>query len=124
MAKKTLIYVPQVVDLVLYAGDGASFSLKVTDPTAAPIAVTGTILAQIRLERDTADPPLAVFTADMTNAATGTIVLSLTGSETQSLVTTDQKFVGVWDVQWTAVGAEPVTLCQGKVECMPDVSRA
>lgn len=109
------------MDLVLYAGDGSSFKLKVTDCTV-PIALTGVILAQIRVERDTPDPPKVAFTVDMTNAATGEITLQLTGADTQSLVTTDEKFIGVWDVQWTATGWNP-TLCQGKVECMPDVSR-
>lgn len=124
MAKQTLSYVPQTLDLVLYAGDGTSFSLTVTDPDKVPINLTGEIIAQIRVERDSVDPPSAEFDVDLTDAALGIAVLELPGSATQALVVDDVKFVGVWDVQWTPDGGEPMTLCQGKVECMPDVSRA
>jgi hypothetical protein len=123
MAKKKLLYVPQTLDLVIYAGDGPSFSLKVTDPDGIPIPLNGSIVAQIRTERDAPDPPAATFAVDWTNALTGSVVLSLTGAQTQALVTTEDKFTGVWDIQWTPSGEEPVTLCQGEVECMPDVSR-
>ncbi len=123
MAKKTINYVPQSVDLILYAGDGTSFSLTVTDPDKVPINLTGTMLAQIRVERDSVDPPSAEFDIDLTNAANGVAVLELSGADTQALVVDDTKFVGVWDIQWTPTNGEPMTLCQGKVECMPDVSR-
>lgn len=124
MAKKTISYVPQTVDLVLYAGDGTSFSLTVTDPAKLPLDLDGTIIAQIRVERDSPDPPSAEFTVDLSDAVSGKATLSLSGADTQALVVDDTKFVGFWDVQWTPTGAEPVTLCQGKVECLPDVSRA
>lgn len=122
MAKQKISYEPQVLDLVLYAGDGTSFSLTVTDPDAVPVNLTGTMIAQIRVEREAEDPPSAEFTIDLTDAATGVAVLELTGVETHALITTAEKFVGVWDVQWTPDGGEPITLCQGKVECFPDVS--
>lgn len=123
MAKKTINYVPQSVDLMLYAGDGTSFSLTVTDPAGVPLNLTGAIIAQIRVERDSPDPPSAEFDVDLTDATAGVAVLSLPGTATQGLVVNDVKFVGVWDVQWTPSGGEPMTLCQGKVECTPDVSR-
>lgn len=123
MAKKTINNVPQNVDLMLYAGDGTSFSLTVTDPDETPLDLTGAMIAQIRVERDSPDPASAEFDIDLTDAATGVAVLSLPGTATQALVVDDIKFVGVWDVQWTPSGGEPLTLCQGKVECMPDVSR-
>lgn len=121
MAKQTISYVPQTLDLVLYAGDGTSFSLTVTDPDQVPINLTGTMIAQIRTEREAVDPPSAEFTIDLTDAALGVAALELTGVQTHSLIT-PEKFVGVWDVQWTPDGGEPMTLCQGKVECFPDVS--
>lgn len=123
MAKQTITYLPQTLDLVLYAGDGTSFSLTVTDPAKVPINLTGTMIAQIRVERDSPDPPSAEFDIDLTDAATGVAVLELTGADTQALVVDDTKFVGVWDLQWTPTDGEPMTLVQGKVECMPDVSR-
>ena len=118
---------PQVLDLKLYAGDGVKFRLLCTDKAGAPIDVTGTVKAQIRLERLTADPAIAQFTVSSVDAYQGIIVLSLTGEQTQDLSEDDSasngKFVGVWDIQWTPSGDEPRTLCQGKVECVADVTR-
>jgi len=122
MAKQTITYEPQVLDLVLYAGDGVNFRLVVTDPVGAPLDLTGTMLAQIRSKRDEVDPPDAVFNIDLTQHAEGIATLTLTGDQTQSLAPT-AKYSGEWDLQWTATDAEPVTLCQGKVECNVDVSR-
>ena len=124
MAKQTITYVPQILDLILYAGDGTRFSLTVTDSAKVPINLTGTIIAQIRVERDSIDPPSAEFEIDLTNAASGIVILELTGVKTQQLVVDDAKFTGVWDLQWTPTDEEPMTLCQGNVECMPDVSRS
>ena len=118
---------PQVLDLALYAGDGVSFKLKCTNANGAPIDVTGTVKAQVRLERLTADPPIAEFTTGMVDAYQGTVVLSLSGEQTQDLSehesSKDGRFIGVWDVQWTPAGSQPRTLCQGKVECVSDVTR-
>ena len=121
MAKQTIIYEPQVLDLVFYAGDGANFRLVVTDILGVPLDLTGVMLAQVRVKRDAPDPPDAVFNIDLTGHAEGIAVLSLTGEETQAL-SPIAKYSGEWDLEWTATDAEPVTLCQGKVECMPDVS--
>jgi hypothetical protein len=121
MAKQTLTYVPQTLDLVLYAGDGTSFSLTVTNPDETPVNLTGVIIAQIRTEREADDPPSAEFDVNLDDAVLGIAVLELTGDQTHALIT-PEKFVGVWDVQWTPDGGEPMTLCQGKVECFPDVS--
>jgi hypothetical protein len=120
--KQTITYEPQVLDLVLYAGDGANFRLVVTDPAGVPMNLTGSMKAQIREGRDTSDQMKASFTVDLTGAATGIAILSLTGAQTQALAPSD-KFVGVWDLEWTATGKQPLTLCQGKVECLQDVSR-
>lgn len=121
MAKQTITYVPQILDLVLYAGDGVTFSLKFTEPIDIPINLTGSMIAQIRAGREVPDPPSAVFSIDLSGAAQGLAVLELTGAQTHALIT-PEKFIGVWDVQWTPLGGEPTTLCQGKVECIPDVS--
>ena len=110
---------PQVLDLSLYAGDGVEFRLVCTDKAGAPIDVNGAVKAQIRTERLAADPPIAQFTVGAVDAYQGIIVLSLTGDQTAEL----GKFLGVWDVQWTPAGKQPRTLCQGKVECVIDVTR-
>ena len=122
---------PPVLDLSFYAGDGIAFKLLCKDDAEppAPINVTGTIEAQIRIDRTLEDPPVVEFSSDSSEAEQGIIILSLTGEQTQPLVVHPStkpgsgKFVGVWDLQGTKAGAEPRTLCQGKVECLADVSR-
>jgi hypothetical protein len=118
---------PQVLDLALYAGDGVKLRLICTNGSGAPIDITGAVKAQIRLDRTNADPPIAEFSATLTDAYQGIVVLSLTGAQTQELVEHPSgapgKFSGVWDVEWEPADAEPRTLCQGQVECVADVSR-
>lgn len=118
----TINLLPKILDLVLYAGDGVRFSLVVTDKDDIPVPLTGSMEAQIRTKRGSVDPPAAEFTIDLTNSGDGVAVLSLTGEDTQALALT-KKFSGAWDIQWTPLDSEPRTLCQGKVECDPDVSR-
>lgn len=113
---------PGIVDLVLYAGDGADFRLIFTDKDGEPVPLTGEMEAQIRIKRLDADPPSAEFTIDLGVPEEGIALLSLTGLQTQALAP-ETKFKGVWDLQWTAEGSQPRTLCQGKVECLNDVSR-
>lgn len=120
---------PPTLDLSLYAGDGISFKLICTndaDPPE-PINISGAVEAQIRVDRMSTDPPVVEFSSDLSAADVGEVVLSLTGEQTQDLVehpsTTKGKFTGDWDVQWIASGAQPRTLCQGKVECLADVTR-
>ena len=111
MAKQSITYDPQILDLGLYAGDGTSFRLVVTDAAGAPVNQTGAMIAQIRTARDSPDPPVTEFTIDLSEAAEGIAALKLTGTQTQAL----GKFSGVWDLQWTPTGEEPLTLCQGKL---------
>ena len=112
--------VPQSVDLALYAGDGASIRVTVASPQGIPQPVTGTVLAQIKAARTDATA-LEVFTADLSLAAQGIVRINLTGAQTAALVNgTD--FSGVWDVQNTPTGGQPITLVQGKVTCVHDVS--
>jgi hypothetical protein len=117
---------PQVLDLILYSGDGFKARLSCKTPANAPIDITGAVVAQIRSDRThPASPPIASFTVDMVDAYLGIIKLSLTGDQTQALTDDNDgaKFSGVWDVEWDPADDEPRTLCQGKVECVADVSR-
>lgn len=118
---------PQVLDLSLYAGDGVEFRLICTDSGNTAVPITGTVMAQVRVDRLAPDDPVVEFAADMAEAPQGIILLSLTGAQTQELMadpsTSKGKFSGVWDVQWTPTGEEARTLCQGKVECVADVTR-
>jgi hypothetical protein len=55
------------------------------------------------------------------------VTISLTGDQTRDLSDDPSsvagKFTGYWDIQWTPAEAQPRTLCQGKVECVSDVTR-
>lgn len=113
---------PQVLDLVLYAGDGVNFRLTVTDKDEEVVSLAGTMEAKIRVKRTDSDPPSAEFAIDLTDAESGIALLSLTGEQTAALAP-DDKFKGVWDLQWTPTDQQPRTLCQGKVVCLNDVSR-
>lgn len=88
----------------------------------APIDLTGGVTAQIRQGR--ADTyALADFAVDLANAATGVVILTLTGVQTDALMGEADQFRGVYDVEWTPAGSEPVTLVQGGVTCDRDVTR-
>lgn len=118
---------PQVLNLALYAGDGCEFRLICKDTAGDPIDITGTVQAQIKLDRLEATNPIETFTAGMVDAYQGIVVLSLTGAQTENLVQDSSakagKFTGVWDIQWAPSTGQPRTLCQGTVECVADVTR-
>jgi hypothetical protein len=122
MAKKKLSFIPQTLDLSLYAGDGAGIRFTITDSLGAALPLTGEMKAEIRANREDVDPALASFTVDLTDFAIGVVLISITGEQTHALITGDETFVGVWDLEWTPTGDEPATLVQGKVECSPDVT--
>jgi hypothetical protein len=120
---------PPVLNISFYAGDGVSFKIICADDEdpPGPIPITGTIEAHIRVDRSPTALVVVEFSSDMTNADDGEIMLSLTGEQSQDLIdhisTKKNKFKGVWDVEWTPTGAEPLTLVQGNVECLADVTR-
>lgn len=124
MAKQSISYIPQILDLNVYAGDGPSFTLNIKDPAGEVIPLTGTMSAQVRAARHAPDPPDAEFEVDLTDSANGVAVLKLTGEQTEALYAlgSGKNYRGVWDLQWAPEGSEPVTLCQGKLECFPDVT--
>lgn len=122
MAIPKISLLPDKLDLALYAGDGVSIKLTITDNAGTPIPVTEGITAQIRETRLDAEA-LADFNFDVNEFEPGIVILSLNGVQTASLITTEDKFKGVWDVQWQAENQEPITLVQGKVECDADVTR-
>lgn len=116
---------PQELDLEIYAGDGVALQVVAKNSAGVAINLTGTVKAQIRITKSAPDPPAAVFTVDSTNAATGILILRLTGAQTLGLVAGlgDDGFRGFWDCQWQAAGSEPTTLLAGAVVCDTDVSR-
>ena len=119
---------PQVLDLLLYSGDGFKFKMSCKDKAGAPVDITGAVKAEVRLDRlHPDDDPIVSFAVNLTDAYLGSMILSLTGDQTQELTdhpsAKNGHFVGVWDVEWTPSGAEPRTICQGKLECVADVTR-
>lgn len=122
MPTPKLSLIPDALDLALYAGDGVSIRLTVTDNADATLPVDGEITAQIRRTKSDVEV-MAEFGADLSSGDTGIIFLSLTGEQTASLITDKPVFKGVWDVQWKKTDGEPTTLVQGKVECDADVTR-
>lgn len=115
---------PPQVDLTLYAGDDVEFRLICTDSGGNPVDVSGEAAAQVRVDRKLETTALLEFESVMDEAAAGIILLKLTDEQTASLITDDTgKFTGVWDVQWTNTSGEVRSLCQGKVECLADVTR-
>jgi hypothetical protein len=115
-------FVPQVRDLALYAGDGAALRITIAQPDGSPVALTGALTAQIRHHRSDSDP-LAEFAVDLSDAADGIAVLSLTGVQTAALMNGEDPMQGAWDAQWVPDGGEPVTLLQGAIRCSLDVTR-
>ena len=118
---------PDILDLSLYAGDGVEFRVLCTNSAGAPVDISGSVSAVVRLERLTPDPPIVSFAVNLVDAYLGKIILSLTGDQTMQLAmhpsSKSGKFLGVWDLQWVPAGSQPRTMCQGKVECVVDVTR-
>jgi hypothetical protein len=118
---------PEVLDLLLYAGDGVEFRMLCTDSAGAPMDITGSVSAQVRVDRLSQDAPVVSFAVNSVDAYAGKIILTLTGDQTSALVahpsSKDGKFTGVWDVQWAPATSQPRTICQGKLECVADVTR-
>ena len=115
--------VPSELDLALYAGDGVALIFTLNDGDGAPLNITGAVTAQIRTTKQAVDA-VTDFAADLSQGAQGEVVLSLTGAQTAELTVISQtQFKGVWDMQWTKNGGEPVTVLQGSITCDPDVTR-
>lgn len=122
MAETVVSRVPEVMDLELYAGDGSTFRFSVTDANGEPFPLDGVATSQIRAKRKDPDP-LLEWTVDESEMESGVFILSLSGTQTASLIKDGRTFNGVWDLQYTATDAEPKTFIQGKVTCYADVTR-
>lgn len=121
MAKTKIDRTPETLDLVLYAGDGVSIRLGVTDNNGGTVTVAGELKAQIRASRGATE--VAAEFAAVPEEGTGSVIISLTGAQTQDLVVSGENFSGVWDIQWRPPDGEPITLTTGQVICNADVTR-
>lgn len=114
--------VPPTVNLDLYAGDGVGIKFTAKDSDGNPYPLDGAIAAQIKTKRTDVDP-LATWGVDASQQSGGIVTLSLSGSDTASLIPEGKTtFGGVWDMQYTPTGSDPMTLLQGKVTCAADVT--
>lgn len=125
MAGQTLNFRPPILNLLLYAGDGLNIKLTCKDKAGNPVDITGSVTAQIRVDRvHPEETPLASFSVSLVDAYIGVVNLGLTGAQTLSLLgDNENQFNGVWDVQWSPIDMQPRTLTQGIVECVADVTR-
>jgi hypothetical protein len=114
--------VPPIIDLELYAGDGIGIKFTMKDPAGNPWPLDGDVTSQVKNKRTDTDP-LVSWTVDPSQFAQGIILISLTGTQTASLIPEGkQAFNGVWDLQYIPTGSEAMTLFQGKVTCDADVT--
>jgi len=112
---------PKSVPLTGYGGDTLTFSITAPDALVAGRDWLG----QVRATRD-ASEVLATFDITPPTVADGPAYVTLPGSVTHDLVANapSLNFNGVWDVQISAAGADPITtLVQGTLTIGPDVSR-
>lgn len=121
MARAKIDRMPENLDLILYAGDGVSIRLGITDTAGGPVTIDGELKAQIRPSRLSTE--ISAEFAAVPEEGTGSVIISLTGEQTASLIEPGGDFSGVWDIQWMPVGAEPITLTTGEVTCNADVTR-
>jgi hypothetical protein len=115
-------FIPERSNLNLYAGDPATLRVAITDPGGSPQALDGTIAAHIK-EHRTDEDPLANFDVDDSDAANGVVLLGLSAEQTSELLNGSGSFNGEWDCQWFPTSGEPLTLIQGRVSCVRDVTR-
>lgn len=107
---------PAVLDLALYAGDGLSITVTVTDSRGSRVVLEGTWRAMVRATRTSATA--VTLTVNAAAQAEGVVVVTATGAQVSSFDDT-----GVWDLEYTPTAQEPVTLLTGAVSVLRDVSR-
>lgn len=98
------------------AGDPLSITVNVT-ADGAPVDLTtyGTAWGA-DLRQNSLQTPAVVFAVDSTNAATGTLVLSLTGAQTATLtISSGDSTQWLFDLQATGGAVSPQTPFRGQV---------
>lgn len=115
----TIKVIPAKLNIQMVRGDDFADAITIQegDPLAPVDVSARTYTAQIRTSAD-ATTVTATFTVDMTDAATGIIVLRLADT-----VTDDLSGSYVWDLQQDAAGVIR-TLLSGGFTVVPDVTHA
>lgn len=106
---------PGTLNLEIYTGDRYEYPILFQDGDDAPLDMSGTWRAQIRV-RPTDATVVAEFEVDDTDAATGRLVLLLTATQTTAL----PDHPCVWDLENTEIEK---TYLAGSVTVDRDVTR-
>lgn len=112
---------PGVRNLTIVHRDDYSHTVTIVDADEVAVVLTGrTYAAQIRSSPATAGTADAAFTVDLTNLATGVVVLTLTNTQTGALVPATAYW---WDLQETVTATTfKTTILAGKVTVVQDVT--
>lgn len=103
----------------IYGGDGWSRTLTISQ-SGTPVDLTDGWSGWKAQWRPTAGAQTVLdIDVDVTDAATGVLVLSLTGDQTGSMGGD-----GVWDLEATPTGGEPVTWVRQQTTWLQGVTRA
>lgn len=105
-------------DLEAYQGDTFTHEIRMQDSNGNPLNVAGsTFASQVRRRADYTTVE-AVFSVDMTNAATGVVVFTLSSVQTAGLLAGRYRY----DVHQTT-GSTVLTLTYGNFEVRGEVTR-
>ena len=105
-------------NISIYQGDTYAHELRIKDSANANVNITSrTYTGQIRKKRNS-DTINATFTSNITNAANGIVILSLTAADTANIASGTY----VYDFQETN-GATITTLITGSCIVVGEVSR-
>jgi len=105
-------------NITIYQGDTYAHELRIKNSSNANVNITSrTYTGQVRKKRNS-DTAAATFTSEITNAANGIVVLSLTSAQTANIAAGTY----VYDFQETN-GTIITTLITGTVTVTGEVSR-
>lgn len=105
-------------NITIYQGDTYAHELRIKNSSNANVNITSrTYTGQVRKKRNS-DTAAATFTSEITNAANGIVILSLTSAQTANIAAGTY----VYDFQETN-GAIITTLITGTVTVTGEVSR-
>jgi hypothetical protein len=105
-------------NITIYQGDTYAHELRIKNSANANVTITSrTYTGQIRKKRNS-DTAAATFSSEITNAANGIVVLSLTSAQTANIAAGTY----VYDFQETN-GSTVTTLITGTVTVTGEVSR-
>lgn len=105
-------------DIQIYQGDTFIHRLEIVDGNMTPVNVTGSTFASQIRKRASYTNVEATFAVDMTNAATGVVVLTLSPAATNGLLAGRYHY----DVH-QVTGGNVLTLVYGRVDVTGEVTR-